>query len=305
MRNDFVNELVRIADKDDRVVLLTADLGFHVVEAFAELHPDRFINVGVAEQNMIGMATGLAREGFIPFVYSIAPFAAIRGLEFIKNGPVAHNLPVRIVAVGAGVAYAQLGISHFLLEDIGALSCYDNLRIEVPGDRRQAVSILRGTFASPFPVYYRLGKNDINEIDWITDEQTSSGVSIHNPNAETLLIASGGAAKVAERAREVLQSSGSSVGLCIVSRMSPFPTQRVAEAIERSQLVVSVEDHGPNGGLADRVRGVLVGTNSRPMFRPFSVAMSGATRAIGSESEIFRISGIDIDSIVATVRAAL
>src|SRR5262245_54267742 len=105
MRVSFARSLVELAANDDRVVLLTGDLGYGALEPFAERFPDRFFNVGVAEQNMTGIATGLAEAGFLPFVYSIVPFAVLRPYEFIRNGPVLHALPVRIVGVGAGLEY--------------------------------------------------------------------------------------------------------------------------------------------------------------------------------------------------------
>ena len=105
MRITFIDTLTALAAHDDRIVLLTGDLGYLVVERFAERHPNRFFNVGVAEQNMIGLATGLAESGFVPFAYSIAPFALLRPFEFIRNGPVLHQFPVRIVGVGGGVEY--------------------------------------------------------------------------------------------------------------------------------------------------------------------------------------------------------
>src|SRR5450755_4764908 len=100
MRREFVESLVNIAERDERVVLLTGDLGFAALEPFAERYPDRFFNAGVAEQNMMGMATGLAEAGFTPYAYSIATFASMRGYEFIRNGPVLHGLPVRVVGIG-------------------------------------------------------------------------------------------------------------------------------------------------------------------------------------------------------------
>ena len=102
----------RAREDDERLVLLTGDLGFMVVEPFAERFPGRFFNVGVAEQNMVGMATGLAEAGYVPFVYSIATFAALRSYEFIRNGPVLHDLPVRIVGVGGGLDYGPNGLTH-------------------------------------------------------------------------------------------------------------------------------------------------------------------------------------------------
>ena len=117
MRNDFIDELVALAEADERVMLLTGDLGFMVLEEFAQRYPDRFVNCGVGEQNMLGVATGLAEAGFVPFAYSIATFATLRPYEFIRNGPALHDLPVRIVGVGGGFDYGHNGITHFALED--------------------------------------------------------------------------------------------------------------------------------------------------------------------------------------------
>src|SRR5437588_2280331 len=121
MRDAFVGTLAELAERDHRVVLLTGDLGFGVLESFSERFPDRFFNVGVAEQNMVGLATGLAEAGFIPFVYSIVTFASLRPYEFIRNGPILHRLPVRIVGVGGGFEYGPQGASHHGLEDVGVM----------------------------------------------------------------------------------------------------------------------------------------------------------------------------------------
>src|SRR6476659_1180778 len=146
MRGTFVRALVEIADSDPRVLFLTGDLGYTVVEPFAERHADRFFNVGVAEQNMVGLATGLAEAGFIPFVYSIATFASLRPYEFIRNGPILQRLPVRIVGVGGGFEYGPAGPSHHALEDVGAWRMQPDLLLIAPADFEQDGSALRATW---------------------------------------------------------------------------------------------------------------------------------------------------------------
>ena len=136
MRRAFVRSLIELAEQDERVVLLTGDLGFMVLEPFAERFPDRFINAGVAEQNMLGVATGLADGGMIPYVYSIATFATLRPYEFIRNGAALHRLPVRIVGVGGGLDYGQNGITHWALEDIGVLRIQPEMTVIAPADAR-------------------------------------------------------------------------------------------------------------------------------------------------------------------------
>ena len=141
-------------------MLLTADLGYSALEPFANQFPDRFLNVGVAEQNMVAVATGLAEAGFIPYCYSIAPFAVLRPYEFIRNGPISHQLPVRIVGMGGGFDYATNGDTHYALEDIGVLRTQPGISIFAPADSAQTSTALKATSRLPGPVYYRLGKDD-------------------------------------------------------------------------------------------------------------------------------------------------
>ncbi|RVC72585.1 hypothetical protein EN745_34195 [Mesorhizobium sp. M4A.F.Ca.ET.022.05.2.1] len=159
MRREFIAKLCELAARDPRIMLLTADLGFSVVEPFAQAYPDRFVNVGVAEQNMIGIATGLAEAGFLPFCYSIATFATLRPYEFIRNGPVAHELPVRIVGVGGGFDYGTGGSTHHSLEDIAVMRALPGMMVLAPVDGPQAAAALDCVWSAPSPVYFRLGKD--------------------------------------------------------------------------------------------------------------------------------------------------
>src|SRR5439155_24565256 len=160
MRRAFSTTLAELGRKDDRILLLTGDLGFMALEPFADRFPERFINVGVAEQNMVGLGTGLAESGFIPFLYSIATFASMRAYEFIRNGPIMHALPVRIVGVGGGFEYGTAGPTHYGLEDIGMMRMQPGITVVAPADAGQARSALLATRDIPGPVYYRLGKED-------------------------------------------------------------------------------------------------------------------------------------------------
>ena len=151
VRATFVRTLVELAEEDKRIVLLTGDLGFTVVEPFAERFPDRFFNVGVAEQNMLGVATGLAEAGYVPFAYSIATFATLRSYEFVRNGPVLHRLPVRVVGVGGGLEYGMNGLTHYALEDIAVMRAQPGMTVLAPADHQQARAALIASRASPGP----------------------------------------------------------------------------------------------------------------------------------------------------------
>jgi transketolase len=158
MRTAFIDQLQIEARKNDRIFLLVGDLGFSVVEPFAEAFPDRFLNVGIAEQNMTGIAAGLAMQGYSVFTYSIANFPTLRCMEQIRYDVCYHNLDVKVVAVGAGYAYAALGPSHHATEDIGMLRTLPGLTLASPGDPQEARLLTTYLCQNPGPAYVRLGK---------------------------------------------------------------------------------------------------------------------------------------------------
>jgi len=158
MRNAFIEELCCLAEQRDNIALIVGDLGFGVVEPFQERFPDRFVNAGVAEQNMMGIAAGMASEGYHVFVYSIANFPTFRCAEQIRNDVDYHVLPVTIVTVGGGLAYGNLGYSHHAVQDYGLMRLMPNTLIAAPGDPQEARACVRYLVDNPQPSYLRLGK---------------------------------------------------------------------------------------------------------------------------------------------------
>jgi len=158
VRNAFIHEIVELAASHPAIALIVGDLGYSVIEPFADRFPDRFINAGVAEQNMMGVAAGMASEGYHPFVYSIANFPLFRCAEQIRNDVDYHRLPVTIVSVGGGVAYGNLGYSHHAIQDYGLMRMMPNLMIAAPGDPMEVRACLHYLVANPQPSYLRLGK---------------------------------------------------------------------------------------------------------------------------------------------------
>lgn len=159
MRNRFIQELTKAAELDEKIVLIVGDLGYGLVEQFADKFPKRFINVGVAEQNMIGLSAGMASEGYHVFVYSIANFPTFRCAEQIRNDVAYHELPVTIVAVGGGLAYGNLGYSHHAVQDYGLMRMLPNLLIAAPGDPVETSACVNYLLQNPQPSYLRLGKS--------------------------------------------------------------------------------------------------------------------------------------------------
>lgn len=158
MRNAFIQELVLLARQHPQIALIVGDLGYSVIEPFADEFPDRFINAGVAEQNMTGLAAGMASEGYHVFTYSIANFPTFRCAEQIRNDVAYHNLPVTVVSVGGGLAYGALGYSHHAVQDYALMRTLPNMLIAAPGDPMETRACMRYLVENPGPSYLRLGK---------------------------------------------------------------------------------------------------------------------------------------------------
>lgn len=252
MRNEFVGAVSDLAARDERVVLLTGDLGYTVLEPFAERYPTRFFNVGVAEQNMVGVATGLAEAGFVPFVYSIATFASMRAYEFVRNGPILHELPVRIAAIGGGLDYGHNGVTHYALEDIALMRVQPGMTIVAPADAEQARAAVDATASVPTPVYFRIGKG-VTSVPGLGGRFELERAQMLREGDDVAILALGTAASNALEAAELLVSEGIEAGVAVVASVAPPPLDDLAELLERVPLALTVEAHYRAGGLGSLV----------------------------------------------------
>jgi transketolase len=252
MRNDFIAELVELASADERVMLLTGDLGYMVLEDFEKRHPDRFINCGVGEQNMLGVATGLAEAGYIPFAYSIATFSTLRPYEFIRNGAALHDLPVRIVGVGGGFDYGHNGITHFALEDYAVMRTQPSITTVVPADAAQARAAVRGTADVPGPVYFRVSKRG-DAVPGLDGRFALGHLEVLREGADAAILAIGSIAHAALEAADLLAAQGLEAAVGIVSSFNPGPADEIAELLDGVPAVATVEAHYRDGGLGSYV----------------------------------------------------
>jgi transketolase len=256
VRREFVESLVELATRDERVMLLTGDLGFTVLEPFAELFPDRFINAGVAEQNMIGVATGLAEAGYRPYVYSIATFASMRGYEFIRNGPVQHKLPVRIVGVGGGVEYGHNGLSHYALEDVALMRTQPDLTVVAPAEPDQVRAAMTAVAEVSGPAYLRLSKESV-PVPGLDGRFRFGRAELIGDGEDVVIVALGAVAADAVAVAERLATWDIAATVAVVSTVSPAPTRDLIKALRRVPLAVTVEAHYVNGGLGSLVAEVI------------------------------------------------
>jgi transketolase len=248
MRNAFAQQMCELCERDEPVVLLTGDLGFNVFEEFAERFPERFINVGVAEQNMVGIATGLAEAGFIPFAYSIATFASMRPYEFVRNGALLHRLPIRIVGVGAGFDYGVNGITHYALEDVAVMRAQPEMTVIAPADREQAGAALRAIWDLPAPLYLRLAKGG-QQVPGLGGRFRLGESELIREGDDLALVALGSSAVAAVEAAELLADRGLNASVAVTSTLRREADPELADLLSRVPLAITVEAAYRSGGL--------------------------------------------------------
>lgn len=304
MRQAFAQTMMELAAADPRVMLLTADLGFGVLEKFAAAYPDRFFNVGVAEANMVGLATGLAEAGHIPFIYSIATFATLRPYDQFRNGPIAHQLPVRLVGIGGGFEYGHNGLTHLGLEDLALMRVQPGLATIVPADPAQAGTALRATYALPGPIYYRIGKNDALHLPELGGRFRLGRIETVGEEGEVMLLATGAIAVEAAAAASLLRQSGVRAGVAVVATLRPEPSEDLQDLLSRCRLAVTVEAHYRSGGLGSLVAEVIAGQGLRCRLLRCGVQTMPAGLS-GSEEYMNEIHGLSRAALVKQVLAAL
>jgi transketolase len=304
VRRAFVSTLTELAGQDERVVLLTGDLGFMALEPFADRFPRRFFNVGVAEQNMVGLSTGLAEAGLIPFVYSIVTFATLRAYEFIRNGPVLHQLPVRVVGVGGGFEYGPAGPTHHGLEDVAVMRVQPGMRVIAPADHEQMASALRATWDLPGPTYYRIGKDDRTLVPNLGGRFALDRVELIRDGGDLLILALGPIAAPAAAAAERLAEQGIECAVGVIAGLNPPPRAYLTALLARFGSVLTAEAHYVAGGIGSLVAEIVA--EERLGCRLVRCGVSAPSDGLsGSQAWLEERSGLSAAAIARTAARAL
>jgi transketolase len=302
MRNAFANAFYEMARQDERLYLVVADITASAgVATFTQEFPDRFINVGVSEQIMIGLAAGLALRGCIPFTYTIAPFTIYRPFEQVRVDCCYHNLPVRLVGVGAGVTYSTLGSTHHALEDLAVMSAIPNMTVLVPCDPAEAAEITRSTSQIPGPVYLRLGKVGEPDLTAQAPDPFQLGkIRFLKTGRDLCFLATGPITQMACELAARLKS-GPGLDCAVVSVHSIKPLDRaglVERVLQVYDRVVVIEEHVPHGGLSSRVKELAQDAGVRTKIQAFTLR-DAFLHQYGSHTEVLRAHGLAPDLIYA------
>lgn len=256
MRNAFAKKVKHLAAQDKRVVLLMGDIGNRMFDEFKQEYPDRFYNCGIAEQNMIGLAAGLASQGLRPVTYTITPFTTLRCLEQLRNDVSYPKLPVIVIGTGAGMSYAGLGVTHHSLEDVSVIRSLPNFDIYCPGDSNEVALSMDVAFQTGNPSYIRIGKKGepVVHLDDSPEVKFVAGSTIPIVSgSQALILSMGNMLPIALETSNILKKKGVSVSVDSAFTVRPLPEARIAEFISAGKKIFIVEEHYRSGGLGSAV----------------------------------------------------
>jgi len=301
MRTAFFRAVMDAASIDPRITLIVGDLGFGVVEPFAKRFPAQFLNAGVAEQNLTGVAAGMALMGRIVLTYSIANFPTLRCLEQIRNDVCYHRTNVKIVAVGGGFAYGALGVTHHATEDLAVMRSLPEMTVVAPGDPIEAELATRAIIAHPGPCYLRLGRAGEPVLhDSGVDFELGKVIQLRD-GTDLTIISTGGMLTTALDAATQLDVRGISSRVLSMHTLKPLDEDAIAAAARETGAILTLEEHSRIGGLGGAVAEVLAEIEGIHVpFRRIGLPPGFAPLA-GSQEYLRAAHGLGAESVVQTV----
>jgi transketolase len=305
MRDHFVKRLTALAAEEKRIMLLTADLGYNVLNDFAAKFPSQFLNVGVAEQNMTGLATGMALEGLIIFTYSIANFSTLRCLEQIRNDAAYHEANVKVVSVGSGFSYGPLGMSHHATEDLAILRAIPGIAIFSPCDLWEAMECTEAAVKTQGTCYLRLDKSAAGRGEAPGEKFVMGLPRLRRAGGDVTIIATGGIVDEALKAAEELAREKIEARVLGVHTLRPMDAQPILQAARETSAMITLEEHTVDGGLGGLVAETLLESGATPRrFRRMGLR-AGFSSIVGSQAYLRERYGLDAKAVCHTARELL
>lgn len=262
MRNAFVDTLYRLAQKDKQILALLGDAGAGVFDKFSIDFPNQFLNMGIAEANMITVAAGLSHQGFIPFTYAIAPHITYRPYEQIRNDVCFNNNNVKIVSVGAGLHYSNQGPTHQSIEDFAVLNVLPNITIFSPSSPMESEQATIAASKIKGPVYIRIGRATDTKEKYAF--KVGQGVQLKKGD-DAAIIATGATVYDAYTAAHELEREGISTRVINIHTIKPIDKTIIAKAAKETEVIITVEEHQITGGLGDIVASIILEEHNKPI----------------------------------------
>jgi transketolase len=305
MRGAFFDALLTLAERDHRVNLIVGDLGFGVAEQFARRFPERFLNAGIAEQNMTGIAAGMALSGRIVFTYSIANFPILRCLEQVRNDVCYHNANVKIVAVGGGLAYGSLGSTHHATEDLAIMRSLPRMTVVAPADPVEAGAATRAVAARPGPCYLRLGRAGEAKVHrGPIDFQLGKAIQV-SQGSDLSLISTGGMLETAVQIAESLHHAGLQTRVLSMHTVKPLDADAILAAARETGAVFTLEEHSVDGGLGGAVAELLAEAGAGTLtFRRFGLP-SAFSPVVGTQEYLRAQHGLTAKAVASAIASIL
>lgn len=306
MRNHVIDRITEMAEENDRIMLLCADLGYNVVNKYMEKFPDRFVNVGIAEQNMASVAAGLALEGNIVFTYSIGNFPTLRCIEQIRNDICYHNVDVKILAVGGGFAYGDLGMSHHATEDIAMMKALPNMRVYVPADDVEAVACLEEAISIKGPAYIRMARGKEPRQHLADAKLCISKLIpvIQRDDFNISILATGTVLSEAVKLSLMLEEHNINAAVFSVPSVKPLDEAGIRKLAAGCEILVSMEDHNIVGGFGESIAGVLAGMSFHAAL--LKIGLNDTfTEVVGSQDYLREYYGISAAKVMDKILKAV
>jgi transketolase len=303
MRDAFFGELAACAAEDETIWALTGDLGIGLFDEFERVAPGRYLNVGIAEQNLVGIAAGLAYAGKTPIAYSIAPFLTSRPHDQVRVDVALARADVKLVGVGGGVAYGTLGPTHHAIEDIALMRALPNMTVLTPADPAETAAATRAMLAHDGPVYLRLGKNgEPAALPEGSEFRIGHALTVRH-GGDIAILSCGPMLTEALAAAELLEADGISARVVHIGTIKPFDAAGVAAACAGVGTVVTVEEHTVLGGLGSAVAETLAEAGCGVPLRRIGMPDCFA-HAVGSRDHLIRHYGLNAPAIAAAAKRA-
>ncbi|MDC1036222.1 transketolase C-terminal domain-containing protein [Alphaproteobacteria bacterium] len=301
MRDAFLSKIHSLAEDNSNLMLLTADLGFGVFESFESTFPKQYLNVGVAEQAMTGLATGLALEGKVVFTYSIGNFPTLRCLEQIRNDAAYHDANVNIIASGGGFSYGQLGMSHHATEDLSIMRSLPGVEVYSPCSSSEAGMITKNVFSRNGVSYLRLDKTSADDSS--ADTPSFGKLRKFSAGCGVLVIATGGILEEAQSARLDLAKENIDVAIWGCHSIKPFDKESLLELAEEYSLIITLEEHNIIGGLGSLVAETLMDANASTCSLIRLGLKDTYSSVVGDQKYLREYYGIDSKSLAAIIKS--